>query len=142
MRKNTLRFCLGLSLLLCPLSLSQCSSFYGSLVDNQVQNLAALNEVLSQVNNKESADAAAPLLQKCGGEISSAVAGIMKNGQPNLLELWRMKNQLESSQTTSTAQQLVIQYIRLMMADFYGSTELKNAFAQQISTMSAHLPKS
>lgn len=126
--------------LVTPISITSCSSFYGSLVKNEAKSIEELNQILATVNNKESADAAAPLITKHGQALSEVIGQAFSNGKPSLLELWRMKNQLEADSTKSAAQNLLSEYVRLSISGFYGSTALKDAFYNQFMSLKKNIP--
>lgn len=118
-----------------PLTTTSCSSFYGTLVSDQATQLNNLSQLLSQVNDLNSANAAAPQLDQYGLAFGEVFKGIAKAGQPSILELLRMKSQLEDSDTSDAVKNIIGQYIRLSMANFYGSSALKNSFMQQIGNI-------
>lgn len=128
-----LALCCGLSAT--PVMTTSCSSFYGSLVEDQATQLNNLAALLSQVNDLSTANAAAPQLDQYGLAFGEVFKGIAKAGQPSILELLRIKNQLEDSSTSEAVKNIIGQYIRLSMANFYGSTELKNSFYNQIGNI-------
>lgn len=111
--------------------LASCSSFYGNLVNNEVQRLQDLTKELSLVNDRASADAMAPRISEYGSAFGEAFQGITVNGKPSWLEMYRIKTQLEKDSTRSSATEFMGQIIRLNTKQFYGSQALKDAIWNQ-----------
>ncbi len=123
--------CLFVVVLAAVFACSSCSSFYGSVVDNQVKQIESLNTMLAGVNDRASADAAAGQLDRYGEGFAEVFKGISSSGKPSILELLRMKSQLESQATSDAARELITQCVRLGVNNFYGSELLKQGLLNQ-----------
>lgn len=111
---------------------SSCNSFYGNLVQNQVQQLSSLTTLLSQVNSKESADLIAPQMSQYGNGFSEAFKGLSSSGSPSYLEMYMMYSQLKNDSTKQSAWGLAEQLIRLHSANYYGSQTLKDSLYNEL----------
>lgn len=110
-----------------PLTLTQCTP-YSQAVINQVDRVQQVTSLLKQVNDKSSADAVAPLVQGYKQDIAREFKEVIGTGEPSMLDLLVLRNKLKEEKTRTVAMDLVLEYIRLVSVNFYGSTALRTSF--------------
>lgn len=130
--RTTLFFCL----LSAPaVLLSSCQTFYTQMASREADGLAGLHAALAGVHDHASADRAAIAVDQYGSLLMQDVKGIFAQGKPNLLELYKLKNDYQSSNLKPLAKQTLAELFRLYRNNFYGSVALRNAFAAQLAKL-------
>lgn len=110
------------------------SCTYSQVVNRQEDGLATLTQKLAQVNDKASADAAAPAVRAYGSLLMSDVRTITANGRPSLIELLMLKNSYRNSTLKQQSKSCLAQVFRIVANRYYGSDELRSAFVQMLRT--------
>ncbi len=118
-----------LILVLAALSVSPLlpSCTYSQILHRQEDGLATLNRTLSAVQNKTTADAAAPVVRQYGSELRQDISTLISNGKPNLVQLALLKQSYQNSNIKQESKNVLAQFFRIYGQGFYGSTELRQA---------------
>ncbi len=108
------------------------SCTYSQVLHNQENNMAMLNRTLANVQDKTTADAAAPVVRMCGSELRQDISKIVANGKPNVVQLAMLKQSYQNSNIKAESKSALTQLFRIYGQGFYGSTELKQAFLDML----------
>ncbi len=103
------------------------SCTYSQILERQEDSMVTLNRVLSNVHDKTTADAAAPVVRLYGSQLRQDISKIVSNGKPNLVQLAMLKQSYQSSNIKAESKSVLTQLFRIYGQGFYGSTELKQA---------------
>ena len=116
-------------------ALPSCQSYYGQTIARQTDGLTLLNDALSNVNDKATADAAALEVDRYGTLLMQDIRGLLAHGKPNLLELYLLKNSYQDSNLKPMAKATLAQLFRLYGQGFYGSAALRQSFVNQLTKL-------
>lgn len=108
------------------------SCTYSQVVNRQEDGLTTLTNRLMQVNDRASADAAAPAVRAYGQLLMSDVRTITANGRPSLMELLVLKSSYQNSNLKAQSKSCLAQFFRIAANRYYGSEELRSAFTQML----------
>ncbi len=117
---------LALSALCVAPLLPSCT--YSQILQRQENGIASLNRVLAGVQDKTSADAAAPAVRLYGSELRQDISTLISNGRPSLVQLAMLKQSYQNSNIKQESKSALSELFRLYGQGFYGSTELRQAF--------------
>ncbi len=104
------------------------SCMYSQMLNRQEDGMATLNRTLASVQDKATADAAAPAVRQYGAVLRQDIGKIFANGRPSLIQLAMLKNSYQNSNIKQESKSALGELFRIYSQGFYGSTELRQAF--------------
>ncbi len=105
---------------------------YSQMVARQEDGMAKLNSALANVQDRASADAAAPVVQQYGSLLRQDVISLFSNGRPSLMQLLLLKNSYQNSNIRTESKSALREFFRIYGQGFYGSTTLRQAFIDML----------
>ncbi len=136
MRMKLCHFFLAFATLsLAPL-LPSCT--YSQILNRQEDGMARLNNALANVQDKASADAAAPVVRQYGALLRKDMETLLSNGRPSLIQLALLRKTYQNSNMSFESKNALREFFRIYAQSYYGSTDLRQAFIDMLkSTPSA-----
>lgn len=116
----------SLALMAQMLTMTSCTT-YSQVLRHQQSELALLNQSLMAVQDRATAQAAIPAVQRYGAVLSQDLDRIFDNGRPTLLELLELRNTYQNSSISAEAKTSLREIFRIVRANFYGCPELRQA---------------
>ncbi len=104
------------------------SCTYSQMVMRQEDGMTKLNRALANVQDKASADAAAPVVQQYGSLLRQDMGTLISNGRPSLIQLALLKKTYQTSNISSESKSVLREFFRIYGQGYYGSTALRQAF--------------
>ncbi len=103
------------------------SCTYSQILNRQENGIAILNRTLAAVQNRTTADAAAPVVRQYGSVLRQDISTLLSNGRPSLIQLAMLKNSYQNSNIKQESKEALRELFRIYGQSFYGSTSLRQA---------------
>ena len=133
LRMKILRFIIPVLLVLTLMPvLPSCT--YSQILSHQEDGMAKLNSALAGVQDKATADAAAPVVRQYGTLLRQDISSLVSNGRPSLIQLALLKTTYQNSNIKQESKNTLREFFRIYGQSFYGSTELRQAVIDMLKT--------
>ncbi len=108
------------------------SCTYSQMVARQEDGMVTLNRALTNVQDKATADAAAPAVRQYGALLRQDIVSLFSNGRPSLMQLLLLKNSYQNSNLKAESKTALREFFRIYSQGFYGSDELRQSFIDML----------
>ncbi len=106
--------------------LPSCS--FSQVAQRQEKGLVRLNRSLASVQDRRTADAAAPVVREYGALLRADINELNPNGMASLIQLARLRKTYMNSNISLEAKGSLREFFRIYGQRYYGSTTLRQAF--------------
>ncbi len=113
------------------------SCTYSQMLTRQEDGMVTLNKALASVQDKTSADAAAPVVRQYGALLRQDISTLIANGRPTLIQLALLRKSYQNSNIKQESKTALRELFRIYSQRYYGSTELRQAFIDALLKGSA-----